>query len=590
MPPWLAVAKNEYRLMLSGKIRRRLRKPLPFILSFSVVAMGAFLSVVSYHSFIHFRLGSYLRSAMTSPAVLSALHFPLVTDTSLVWTMGSLAGFFSLFIPILAAFARQLEEVEVVSKDILLSSPLKPVHLVIGEFVVNLITIPISLLISTFLLLPVAFSFSLPPQTIILIFATLILTNLTGIWIAVLISTYLFTRELTSRAKAILRALLGGIGIAFALVTLVLTTSTVPTGFWFLPPVWVANVVHFAVTRSNVAIVKIGSAYFFVPLRPDGWTSLALVAVFSAFSFLAGLAYSSRISFTSMIEGKEEKIVVKEENLFYRTVRGMFSYPLGVIVVSQLKEFTRRMDHVAMLASVYVFPLIVFLIGRIMQSEIVDPRIQLVPISSAFLSLACIILPIMIVPYVFIGRKDLLLTIKKTPNGVRFLVYSIFIETLILSVPVSVILALLFYLVMGGVVNIVLLLTITPFAVTISSAIATGVYASRPVFKEGGLGHLVNFLATSIVTEIILFVMIATFMPWIFNLMTVLSMLDIITSKFPQPELIMLGWVLANNVVNLVQVSPEVQLTGYATSVALGLITIYAFLKIGIRRLERYEG
>lgn len=594
MPSWLAVARNEYRLMLSGKVTRRLRRVLPILLVSAVAAMAVALPLTSRSLFLNFRIKEYLEETLTLPLKLDPALLFFVTDTSHAWRMGALMGTFAFLIPMFAAVGRQLEEVEVVSKDVVLSSPLKLVHVLVGEFIVNLLMLPIILLISTFVLIPVALSLYLTFQAVALIFAALILVSLTGIWIAVLISTYLFTREPMGKAKSALKALLGVLGVAMGIGIMVLSTSAMPSSLWFLPPVWVASVVHFAVAQSNIAVVKLNFAYFLIPVQPDGWTGFTLLLALFASSFLAGAAYSSRIKFTSIVEGKEETLVIKKENVFYRMIRRAFPPPLNVMVVSQLKEFTRRTDNVARLATVVIFPLVILLMSRMMQSDITSGGLSLLFLSSFsgfYFVLAGSALPLMIIPYIFVDSKDILWTIKKTPRGTRLLVYSMLVEALILGVPMSIVLALLFYLAMGSIGgNPALLLAVLLFMVCVSTSIATGVYASRPVFKEKGLGHLVNFAVTFIATGIVVSAMLVLLVtPWILNLIAAAPLLQAV-SWLPYPTSIMISQTLTYVATSIAPVGVTLQAVGTVASIILGAISIYASVKRGIRKLELYEG
>ncbi|MBS7287485.1 MAG: hypothetical protein KIH01_01725 [Candidatus Freyarchaeota archaeon] len=595
MPSWLAVARNEYRLMMSGKVTRRLRRVLPILLVSAVAAMAMALPLASRSLFLEFRIRGYLEDTLTLPLKLDPALLFFAVDTSYAWKMGALTGTLAFLIPIFAAIGRQLEEVEVVSKDMVLSSPLKPVHVLVGEFIVNLLMLPVILLVSTFMFIPVALSLYLTFQAVALIFVALTLASLTGIWVAVLISTYLFTCEPMGKVKSALKALLVILGVAMGtgIITLSTSTSAMPSGLWFLPPVWVASVIHFAVAQSNIAVVKLGFAYFLVPVQPDGWTGFTLLLALFAFSFIVGAAYLSRIKFTSIVEGKEETLIIKKENVFYRTIRKAFPSPLNVMVVSQLKEFTRKTDNVTRFASIIIFPLVILFMNRMMQSDVTSGELSMLFLSSFsgfYFVLAGVALPLMIIPYIFVDSKDILWMIKKTPKGTRLLVYSMLAEALILSVPMSIVLALLFYLAMGGIGNPAPLLAVLLFMVCVSTSIAVGVYASRPIFKEKGFGHFVNFTITFIATGIVVSAMLVLLVtPWVLNLIAIAPLLQAV-SWLPQPTSIVIRQTLTYVATSVTPVDVPLQVTGTAASIILGAISIYISVKRSVRKLELYEG
>jgi len=593
LPSWLAVAKNEYRLMLSGRVTRRLRRILPVMLVSLVVVIAVALPLVSRFLFLELRVREYLEDMLTLPLRPDPVLSLFIVDTSIVLRMGAISGTLAFVIPILVAIGRQLEEVEVVSKDVVLSSPLKPVHVIIGEFMVNLIMLPVILLVSTIMLVPVALTFYLTFQAVALILTAITLACLTGIWVAVIASTYLFTREPTGKIKSALKALLGALGVSMGIGILFLSMSVTPPNLWFLPSLWVASIIHFAATQSNITIIKIGFTYLLMPVQPDGWTSFILLASLFVLSFLMGAVCLSKVNFTG-IEKKEEALIVKKENFFYRAIRRSLPSPLSVVTVSQLKEFTRRTDNIARFLSVIMFPVIVLLMSKMMQfdfTKVGETLVSLASLSGFYFVLAGVILPMMIIPYIFIDTKDILWTIKKTPRGVKLLVYSMLAETIILCVPMSIVMALLFYLAMwsiGG--NPAVFLAVMLFMVFVSTAIATGVYASRPVFKEKGLGHFVNFVITLIATGL---VVSATFIllviPWIPNLLVAEPLIKA-ASWLPQPTSTLVSQAVAFLLINAAPKDPFIQIAGAVASFMLGVVVAYTSIKRGTRKLELYEG
>ena len=586
LPLWYIIARNEYRLMTSGKVLRRLRPVIPVALISGIIILAAVMLLVSKNFFVS-RLNNYFKEVVMMPMLASTSIF--LQDSVYVLNMGSMAGAVAFMIPIFAAIGRQLQEAEVVSRDVILASPLKARHVLLGDFIVNLIIVPVVLIIASFMMIPAAITFYLTPQAIALIFASIAIANLSGIWIGVMISSYLYIRETTERMKTLFKTLLGVAGVAMGIGFFFLSSSTMPLNLWFLPSTWVGNVVHFAVTQSNIAIAKINYFYIAFPVYPDGWTSLALLVLFTFLVVLAGVAYASKVSFIET-GGEEVTVMVKGENWFYRAIRKITPTPLNIMLVSQLKEFARRMDNMARVATVLVFPAIIFLMRGIMQTNVFQGDVGWISFFSSFtgvyIMMAGVLLPIMIVPYTFVRNKDVLWTIKKTPAGVKLMVHAMFLEALILSTPLAVISAVMFYLALGGMTgNPATVLATMLFLVAVSSAITVGVYAWRPVFQERGIGHLINFLITMILTGITTGVMlILSVVPWVLNLIPSMTVLNGIPWLPPSASI-----VLAFMLVHLEPVSVPVRIAGIAVSLIVGGVAAYLALKKGVEKLEAYE-
>ncbi|MEM3587752.1 MAG: hypothetical protein QXO71_10580, partial [Candidatus Jordarchaeaceae archaeon] len=153
MQKWYAVAKTEYRLMTSRL--RRIRKTIPIIL----VALPtiAFAVVIYISNQIH--TYSYIMEAakkylLYEYGYFSEFNFKFGSvDITLI--MSQILGTMGFMIPILGSVGNVFRETEVISKDIILASPLKSRDILLGRFVANLFFIPMYLILASFMFFPV---------------------------------------------------------------------------------------------------------------------------------------------------------------------------------------------------------------------------------------------------------------------------------------------------------------------------------------------------------------------------------------------------------------------------------------------------
>jgi hypothetical protein len=118
--------------------------------------------------------------------------------------------------------------------------------------------------------------------------------------------------------------------------------------FLLFPFTWGADVISWTVIVFNG--VGISSSAFLSILRLDAFTSLLLLVLFTVGS--VGLADRSADRIFSFGAGpRTEKITtVGEENLILKNIRRIWPGSFGVMVVTSIKEFSRKMQNVSRLA------------------------------------------------------------------------------------------------------------------------------------------------------------------------------------------------------------------------------------------------
>ena len=600
MPTWYAVARNEYRLMTSSL--RRIRKAVPVLLV--LLPSLLFLVVLYYANQVH--LQSYLEAALRE--YLRAVYGYVTEfefafgEVDITLLMCQFMGIMGFMLPVVAAVGSVFRETEVISNDMILASPLKPRDLLLGRFVANLFFLPVILGFFSFLLFPAIINHGLSSVASVLIIVSVAsLPTLVGIWVGVLLSAYIQTKsEFSPRIKDIGKAILGVFGIIFGLSYFLLFSSQTSSLYWtYLPTTWVTNIIYFAIAGTNLAKVAynfgIFSFYYYVPLQPDPLVSLVLLLGFVALVFYIGAKLSSRIY---RFEVPVSKVTtIEKEDWFFRTIKSTIPPPLGALTAVQLKEFSRSLDTVARVSTVLIFPLVIYFLNAMgisnsyMPSSGVFGVFFLPGFAFFYILMAAAMIGLIEASQMTVKQKDLFWTYKKAPHGVKRLVYSKFLEMLIVGLPISVVTAVLFQLGLGfessGLLTLVLVLL---FMTTISSAIALGVYCARPVFKEQSRGHLINFLIFAAVAFIIegLMLLFAVF-PWILSIIPYVSALGTLLSLPPQSSTWVVQTPLFLTTMAQLSVNPAVSFIGTAASAALGVVAAYLSIRIGISKLEKFE-
>lgn len=600
MRTWYAVAKNEYRLMTSWG--RGIRKAIPILLvalpaiAFAIVIFLA--NQIHIQSSLEKAVSNYLRVVYGYVGELE-YTFGLVDITIL---MSQFVGILGFMMPIMGSVGSVFRETEIISKDIILASPLRSKDILLGRFIANLFFLPLGLLFVAGMFFPVFIEHGLNSLAtpFILVFAAS-LPLLVGIWVGVLLSSYIKTKsDISPRIKDIGKAIVGIVGMVFGLSFVLLLSAQTSALYWpFSPTTWVTNIIYIAVTGTNFATITntfgIYSFTSYVFLQPDLTLSLGLLLIFVVLVFIVGIKLSDRLFRFEV--SVSEATTIEKENWFFKTVRKAIPSPLGAITAVQLKEFTRSLESIARMAGIFIFPFILYFFNFLGFTNSFLPTSSLFGViflpgmASLYIILVAAMIALMEASQMTVKQRDLFWTYKKAPGGVERLVYSKFLEMLIVGLPISVLIAVFFQFVLGlSISGILLLVPVMLFFTAISSAIALGIYSARPVFKEQSRGHLINFLIFAVISFIIegIMLLFAVF-PWILNIISSISTLTILLSIpytsstwLIQTPIFITTWAQLN-------VNPLLSVLGIVASAALGIIAAYLSIRIGISKLKKYE-
>ena len=187
----------------------------------------------------------------------------------------------------------------------------------------------------------------------------------------------------------------------------------------FYPSLWFSNIILYSIDPLllNGFILNI-------------WLNVLLAVIIPLITLY--LSYQKAESFYTFesLSGKNNITVVAHENLFYRLIRFLFGKKWGVLTVIQMKRLFRKKSNFARLA--YVFGLLGFMTW-FMGDMAGDMEGGFILFSTMIMAIGGAILSIMIGHLAFIDSKDIIWVYKRSPKGLKSLIYSYLLAMFILT-------------------------------------------------------------------------------------------------------------------------------------------------------------
>lgn len=489
LPKWLVVARNEYR-MRTGSIRR-FRPYFPplviGILAVYVFFLAPFLVDFFIDQFTQF---------IVSTVALALLEIMLL-------------GIFTYFI--LIPISSALQELQIGQLEVVLATPIKPSHVLVGEYLGVLPFYAIAATVITGLFTAFLQPLGMSMLQISIIILVFILTLFSALWIGTLLAAILKTAlGKTAKGKDIGKALplliaLPVIALMYALMSeeflLALadpnTSGVVERMFGLLPSSWGAElIVEFASHPGNI------SAILYETVLRIGGLCLFFVGILGLGMALADKAYNlEKTTFSSTR--------VSQDGVFYKTVnmlggRGSF----GKLLVSIFKDYGRRLENLSkILYMIGLFSLMnIFLIeGSDPQGAIVM-LLFVLPLLVAFVS-----------SEVTIRGKDLLFLYKKAPSGINRLIKARIFLGWLTVVPIGILGLLLSFLFGVGMTMKFFLNALGVIVLTVAANVMLflGVFLLNPAFSEKSAKYGANIMIASFL-QITLFIFPSLFLDFPF--------------------------------------------------------------------------
>ena len=461
---WLAIAKNEIRLWSS---RFRNHRPLLFLVIGLILIIYAFILVplvVSTFAGLVQPFFSIYPVFMYTIIALVLLYIFIWCITYPLSTM--LQGAQDL--------GGQLE--------ILLSTPVKAQDILFGKFIARLPTY----LILLFALGPWLVNIFVPLSFLEQIFVYLVLFGLIvmAMWLGTLLASYIETKVRKSeRSRDLGRAMtfiitIVTVGLMYGVMWIIMSgfsdpTSPLHTILQAFPSTWGTIIILNIFGVTNEALfISVNTGVFIALLI--GVTVIALYGGFKA----AGRFYS--LEPTEM--GTER---ITSEGRIYRIARSLIPGDFGVQIVSQLKQFTRKMENFSRIGYAVGMSTII-----VVFQAVSNPAIE--ELNIGFISLFATYMPAMMMAgllgtWVVIGSKDNLWIYKKAPNGVSRYVRSVYIVHLIYTIPIALIFVGILTVILGATLGDILLsMGFMVLFLLFLMAMAIGLAFIFPTFEERG--------------------------------------------------------------------------------------------------------
>lgn len=188
----------------------------------------------------------------------------------------------------------------------------------------------------------------------------------------------------------------------------------------FYPSLWFSNIILYSIDPLllNGFILNI-------------WLNILLAVIIPLITlYLSYQKAESFYTFESLSE-KNNITVVAHENLFYRLIRFLFGKKWGVLTVIQMKRIFRKKSNFARLA--YVFGLLGFMTWFLGGMADYESGFGFILFSTMIMVIGGAILSVMIGHLAFIDSKDIIWVYKRSPHGLKGLVYSYLLAMLILT-------------------------------------------------------------------------------------------------------------------------------------------------------------
>ncbi len=407
---------------------------------------------------------------------------------------------FTIFIYMLVfPISYALREVQTGQLELVLSAPVKPSDVLLGEFLgmTPLYAAVITIIAGFFTAILSPMGLDLLQILIILII--FVVTFLSAAWIGTIIASLLRTKlGKTARGRDIGKGL--SLIIALPLITIMYammgggllqvladpgTSGTVRTILGFLPSSWGADIIiSFAVNPGNIAAVG------YETLMRFGGLLIFFIGSLWIGVKVANKAYSLEPSTFGTSR-------VKADGTFYHTIKYLSGGGyLGIIVVSLFKDYVRRLENLSR---------VIFMIGTVFLLNIFLSRtgdaINILEYSSIVYALLAAFVGL----EVTIRGKESLFTFKKAPSGLARFIRARLLHGWMIVTPVAAIATIiqLILLVETSLNTLVIVTIVVTLTAAASMAFAIGVSLVHPIFSTNQAKHTINLLAVVMFSNIL---------------------------------------------------------------------------------------
>ncbi len=370
---------------------------------------------------------------------------------------------------------------EIGFKEILISSPLKAGDIFIGEFLGKLPIYSFFVLIFGPILIGlfnplINFTFNQYMFIYLSLFGMVILSTLIGSIIASFLEHKIAKSE---KARDFGKSIIMIIAIVMAIImysmqflfNYLIEHPKSKNWFMFYPSFWFSNIILFVIDSALIEqyVLNIWSSSI---LALGVLLSLLFISLKKADSFYT-------------LEGGVEKISsqIVEENKFYHFINKLTGHKWGGLIVVHLKNYFRKKENIIKLVYIGGVASLIDLMNLFTSEEQ-----WFIEMMSVWIIITVgMMFSMMIGSFIFVDSKDILWVFKRSPRGIKGIVYSyvmaILIINILLIIPISIVHSLIFkYNIIQSIIHALLLLIFCSLAITE----AVGTQCLNPSFEEKG--------------------------------------------------------------------------------------------------------
>ncbi len=266
----------------------------------------------------------------------------------------------------------------------------------------------------------------------------------------------------------------------------------------FYPSLWFSNIILYIIDPIllNAFILNI-------------WINLLLTVIVPI--GVLYIAYKKAESFYTLEGGIEKRsiTIVKHENLIYKFIRKVSGRNWGGLIVIQLKRFFRKKANIARVA--YVVGLLGFMTWFI--SSMVDDAFMIVYSSTILIAIGGGIGSMIIGHLAFVDSKDLIWVYKRSPRGIKAIVYSYLLMMLIINIFLAIFVTTMLIIFSNiDLLNTVLFFVEFLLFAEISMCQAMGLQCFSPAFGEKDSSMKGNVMISMLLLQPLMFLPIGLLM------------------------------------------------------------------------------
>ncbi|MHA2051764.1 MAG: hypothetical protein ACW986_19295 [Promethearchaeota archaeon] len=457
---WQVIAKNEIKLKTS---HFRNHRKLLFLVLYSFLFSWAFIvAPLLFDLFMPTLAVQY--SSIFKPAVAIIIE-SLMMILFLVLVMYPLNNIY--------------REEEVGAKESLLATPVKAGDIFLGEFLGKAPLYSMAVLI----LAPIVVGMINPvvdltiAQYIVVygsVFVLVYFANLVG---SIIASWFEHKISKNEKARDLGKALIWVFTIIMVIImyavmfflNFLLAHPELKNYLAFYPSLWYSNLILYSLDPILLE-----------PFILNLWVNLLLAAGIPLVTLY--ISYKRADSFYTLEGGieKSNKSIMKYENIFFRFVRRIFGR-WGGLTTMQLKRFFRKKANFARIA--YVMGLLGFMSW--FMSKMGDDIFGTMFATIIIIAIGGGIGSIMIGHLAFVNSKDLVWVYKRSPRGIKSLVYSYLLAMFVINIFIAMFISVLFSVFMGfDMVRAVIFFMEFLLFTELSMCQASGIQCLNPAYGE----------------------------------------------------------------------------------------------------------